>query len=456
VPPAGPRILTEPRDQPAAWSGHTWITYWWSGGPTIQQSDQMQAIVQGYNRSSPVPPTYYVFGTGGVGLTERTGPGLNYGSAGSLLEGQQIQISCQQQSGSAVGGSDIWDRLTNGNWVSDFYTTTPVYAAFSPGIPQCSSPPPPPPVNTSYHVYETGGLGLNERTGPGLAFPGVGALPYGGTVDIACQWRSGSYANGSSIWDQLANGTWVADGYVNTPAVDQFTSGIPHCASAPSTPSYAYPIPQSYGRPGSTPYGHNPTSVKADPVNTLTGAYWTQDTDLQLPGIGVPFALTRAYTSINQAGGPFGPGWTFGYQMQLTQGDKGDLTLTTDQGAQLAFQMGEHGPVRRRPGRERDAAPDSDRVRGRQERPDPPVLRHLRAPAGHSRPERPGPPHDRRCRWQPDQHHRQRRPGHQLRACLWHRPHHVGHAARRPLGALRLHLGPADLRDRPGGRGHHL
>ena len=325
--------------QPAAWSGHTWITYWWSGGPTIQQSDQMQAIVQGYNRSAPVPPTFYVAGTGGIGLTERSGPGLTYGSAGSLLEGQQIQIGCQQQSGSAVGGSDIWDQLTNGNWVSDFYTTTPVYAGFSPGIRQCSSPPPPPPVNTSYRVYDTGGLGLNERTGPGLAFPGVGALPSGGTVDIACQWRSGSYANGSSIWDQLGNGTWVADGYVTTPQVNQFTPGIPQCGSAPSAPSYAYPIPQSYGRPGSTPYGHNPTSVIADPVNTLTGAYWTQATDLQLPGIGVPFAVTRAYTSINQSRGPFGPGWTFSYQMQLTQSDKGDLTLQTDQGAQLAFQM---------------------------------------------------------------------------------------------------------------------
>jgi RHS repeat-associated protein len=325
--------------QPAAWSGHTWITYWWSGGPTIQQSDQMQAIVQGYNRSTPVPPTFYVAGTGGIGLTERSGPGLTYGSAGSLLEGQQIQISCQQQSGSAVGGSDIWDQLANGNWVSDFYTTTPVYAGFSPGIRQCSSPPPPPPVTTSYRVYDTGGLGLNERTGPGLAFPGVGALPSGGTVDIACQWRSGSYANGSSIWDQLGNGTWVADGYVTTPQVNQFTPGIPQCASAPSAPSYAYPIPQSYGRPGSTPYGHNPTSVTADPVNTLTGAYWTQATDLRLPGIGVPFALTRAYTSINRSGGPFGPGWTFSYQMQLTQSDKGDLTLQTDQGAQLAFQM---------------------------------------------------------------------------------------------------------------------
>jgi hypothetical protein len=133
--------------QPAAWNGQTWVTYWWAGGPTITQSDQMQAIVQGYNRSTPVPPTFYVTGTGGVGLTERSGPGLGYSNVGSLLEGQQIQISCQQQSGSAVGGSDIWDQLTNGNWVSDFYTTTPVYAAFSPGIPQCSTPPPPPPVS---------------------------------------------------------------------------------------------------------------------------------------------------------------------------------------------------------------------------------------------------------------------------------------------------------------------
>ncbi len=328
--------------QPAAWSGHTWITYWWAGGPTISSSDQMQAIVQGYNKTTPVPPTYSVSGTGGLGLTERSGPGLGYGSAGSLLEGQQVQISCQQRSGSVVGGSDVWDQLTNGAWISDFYTTTPVYNGFSPGIPQCSTPAPP-PVNTSYRVYQTGGLPLTERAGPGQAFPGVGAIPDGGSVDIACQWRSGSFANGSSIWDQLGNGAWVADGYVNTPAVNQFTSGIPRCGSAPSAPSYQYPVTQGYGAPGQTPYDFNPTGTSDDPVNTLTGAFWTEATDLKLPGIGEPFALTRSYTSIDTAAGPLGPGWTFSYQMQLTQDDKGDLTLVTDQGAQLAFQLQSDG-----------------------------------------------------------------------------------------------------------------
>jgi hypothetical protein len=36
--------------QPAAAGGSTWVTYWWAGGSAIGASDQMQAIVQGYNR----------------------------------------------------------------------------------------------------------------------------------------------------------------------------------------------------------------------------------------------------------------------------------------------------------------------------------------------------------------------------------------------------------------------
>jgi len=36
--------------QPSAVSGSTWVTYWWAGGSSISQSDQMQMIVKGYNR----------------------------------------------------------------------------------------------------------------------------------------------------------------------------------------------------------------------------------------------------------------------------------------------------------------------------------------------------------------------------------------------------------------------
>lgn len=35
--------------QPAAAAGNPWVTFWWAGGPSITQSDQMQAIVQGFN-----------------------------------------------------------------------------------------------------------------------------------------------------------------------------------------------------------------------------------------------------------------------------------------------------------------------------------------------------------------------------------------------------------------------
>ena len=325
--------------QPAKWNGQPWVTYWWAGGASISQSDQMQAIVLGYNRTTPALPTYHVFGTAGLGLKERSGPGLSYPYGAILPEGRGIQIACQVRSGSAVGGSTVWDQLSDGTYVSDFYTDTPVYNGFTPGIGQCGTPSPPPAVNTSYHVYQTGGLGLKKRTGPGMNYPYDGALPEGAAVAIACQWRSSSRANGSTIWDELGDGRWVADGFVDTPAVDQFTAGIPQCSSAPPPPAYEYPVPQSYGRPGRTPLGSNPTSVAADPVNTLTGAYWTQDTDLKLPGIGVPFQLERSYTSINTASGPLGVGWTQSYDMSLAFNDKGDVTLISDQGSQLAFEL---------------------------------------------------------------------------------------------------------------------
>jgi len=62
------------------------------------------------------------------------------------------------RSGSSVNGSTIWDRLNSqgGGYITDYYTNTPRYNDFSPGIPGCdqlpasggsggSAPPPPPP-----------------------------------------------------------------------------------------------------------------------------------------------------------------------------------------------------------------------------------------------------------------------------------------------------------------------
>lgn len=43
--------------QPAPYNGGTWVTYWWEGGSTVETSEGMQAIVQGYNRLAPTVAT---------------------------------------------------------------------------------------------------------------------------------------------------------------------------------------------------------------------------------------------------------------------------------------------------------------------------------------------------------------------------------------------------------------
>jgi uncharacterized protein YraI len=90
---------------------------------------------------------YNVTGTGGVGLNARSGPNTGSSIVRKLPEGAAIDISCQTK-GENVRGSDIWDKLSDGTYISDFYTTTPVYAAYSPGIPVCSSSTPTQPKPT--------------------------------------------------------------------------------------------------------------------------------------------------------------------------------------------------------------------------------------------------------------------------------------------------------------------
>ncbi len=113
---------------------------------------------KGYGQPPPSPPppqppvqpphahyfVQYVVGTcaeGGCGLKERTAP--NYSSAaqvGVVYDGQELDVVCQT-TGEVVHGkhanSAIWDRLTNGTYVSDYYTNTPGVGTFSPPIPQC-------------------------------------------------------------------------------------------------------------------------------------------------------------------------------------------------------------------------------------------------------------------------------------------------------------------------------
>ncbi|MBQ1113332.1 SH3 domain-containing protein [Streptomyces sp. C3-3] len=60
---------------------------------------------------------------------------------------------------------------------------------------------------------------VNVRTGPGTNYRIVRTLPYGQKIPIYCQkpgeWVTGPYGT-SNLWDNIANGQFVADAYVYT------------------------------------------------------------------------------------------------------------------------------------------------------------------------------------------------------------------------------------------------
>ncbi len=103
----------------------------------------------GTNPTPPPPsaPQYFVYhvtGTcrdGACGLMLRSGPGYSdYAALGVLPEGAEVDIVCQAAGETVSNGyasSSIWDRLTSGDWVTDFYLSTPNIGTWSPPIPQC-------------------------------------------------------------------------------------------------------------------------------------------------------------------------------------------------------------------------------------------------------------------------------------------------------------------------------
>lgn len=64
---------------------------------------------------------------GGTGIVQRTGPGTAYGVVGTLADGTAIQIACTTMAETMegkYGKSQVWNRLSNGRWVTDVYVHT--------------------------------------------------------------------------------------------------------------------------------------------------------------------------------------------------------------------------------------------------------------------------------------------------------------------------------------------
>jgi hypothetical protein len=96
----------------------------------------MVASLLGVAWATPVAAAQYYQTTASVNF--RAGPGTTWRVTSTVGAGTGISIDCQVQDGTSVGGNRTWDHMTNGQWVSDFYTTTPSFNSYIWGMPKCT------------------------------------------------------------------------------------------------------------------------------------------------------------------------------------------------------------------------------------------------------------------------------------------------------------------------------
>jgi uncharacterized protein YraI len=153
--------------------------------------------------------------TSSVPLNARSGPSTAYPVVRSHQPRSTLQVLCQV-SGQLVNTTRIWDRLTDGTYVSDYWVSTPSRTTWS-GAPRCAH---------SYQVAVPDTL--NMRTGPSSAYPVAGVIANGGLARVWCQ-RSGQTVGTTKIWDQLDNGRWVSDYYVVNRSNTGYSAPVPLC-----------------------------------------------------------------------------------------------------------------------------------------------------------------------------------------------------------------------------------
>lgn len=166
---------------------------------------------------TPVATVAYTYSvTSATALNARTGPSTSYPVAKTYAPGSSLAVVCQAP-GLKVGTTTVWDRLTDGSYVTDYYVSTPSNTGYSSPLPRCTYP---------YQV--TASNGLTERSGPGASYAAVGSSPNGALAWVTCQ-RAGSTAGTTKVWDRLDNGHYVSDHYVASPSRTTYSKPVPRC-----------------------------------------------------------------------------------------------------------------------------------------------------------------------------------------------------------------------------------
>jgi uncharacterized protein YraI len=166
---------------------------------------------------APTATVAYPFHLTGTGpVNTRTGPSRSYPVVKVRPAGSSVSVVCQAP-GALVAGTRVWDKLTDGSYVSDYYVSTPSTTGYSAPVASCRYP---------YQV--TAADGVSQRSGPGTSFPVTGKLPGGSLAWLTCQ-QAGQKVGTTRIWDKISYRHWVTDYYVATPSSTTYSKPAPHC-----------------------------------------------------------------------------------------------------------------------------------------------------------------------------------------------------------------------------------
>jgi surface antigen/uncharacterized protein YraI len=194
----------------------------------------LESLLRESSAGAETGPRQYHIVNAPDGVNARKGPGSNFPVVHGVANNSRIDIVCQVH-GQVVNGSNIWNKLADGTFVTDYYCDTPNFNKFSPPIPVCNaaerSLAQSVPSAHQYHIVNAPD-GVNARKGPGTNFPVVHNVANNSPINITCQVH-GQVVNGSNIWNKLADGTFVTDFYCDTPNFNKFSPPIPMCNDAP-------------------------------------------------------------------------------------------------------------------------------------------------------------------------------------------------------------------------------